>query len=46
MIQAEAIPCTRLRISGLAYINDTSEAKNAYPTYWGPFSVIGEGAAR
>jgi CHAT domain-containing protein len=35
-----------LRRAMLAYMNDTSEQRNAYPAYWGPFSVIGEGGAR
>jgi hypothetical protein len=30
----------------LAYLNDTSQPANAYPALWGPFSIIGEGAAR
>jgi hypothetical protein len=30
----------------LAYLNDTSNLWNAYPDYWAPFSVIGEGGAR
>jgi len=35
-----------LRRAMLAYMNDPSEQRNAYPAYWGPFSVIGEGTAR
>jgi len=30
----------------LAYMNDTGSPLNAYPAFWGPFSIIGEGAAR
>ena len=29
----------------LAYLNDTSSPDNAYPAFWGPFAMIGEGAA-
>jgi tetratricopeptide (TPR) repeat protein/CHAT domain-containing protein len=28
----------------LAYLNDASSPTNAYPAYWGPFSIVGEGA--
>jgi CHAT domain-containing protein/tetratricopeptide (TPR) repeat protein len=34
-----------LRQAMLAYMNDKSSPVSAYPGYWGPFSVIGEGAA-
>lgn len=30
----------------LGYLNDASSAKNGYPAFWGPFALIGEGAAR
>jgi CHAT domain-containing protein/Tfp pilus assembly protein PilF len=35
-----------LRRAMLAYLNDPSAPKNAYPAFWGPFALIGEGAAR
>lgn len=35
-----------LRRAMLAYLDDTANPDNAYPAFWGPFSIIGEGAAR
>ena len=35
-----------LRQSMLAYLNDTSSPRNAYPAFWAPFALIGEGATR
>jgi hypothetical protein len=30
----------------LTYLNDTSDPRNAYPAYWAPFEIVGEGAAQ
>ena len=35
-----------MRQAMLAYLNDASSPRNAYPAYWGPFALVGEGAAR
>jgi CHAT domain-containing protein len=35
-----------LRKAMLAYMNDKATPLNAYPAFWGSFSIIGEGAAR
>lgn len=35
-----------LRQAMLGYLNDASSPRNAYPGLWGPFALIGEGAAR
>ena len=33
-----------LRQAMLAYLNDASSPRNAYPAFWAPFALIGEGA--
>jgi CHAT domain-containing protein len=40
-VRAEA-----LRQAMLAYLNDASSPRNTHPAIWGPFALIGEGAAR
>jgi CHAT domain-containing protein len=35
-----------LRNAMLTYMNDKGSPPNAYPAFWAPFSIIGEGAAK
>jgi hypothetical protein len=35
-----------MRQAMLAYLNDASSLRNAYPAFWRPFALMGEGAAR
>jgi CHAT domain-containing protein len=32
-----------LRRAMLDYLNDPSETRNAYPAFWGPFEIVGDG---
>jgi CHAT domain-containing protein len=34
-----------LRRAMVTYMNDTSSPWNAYPAFWGPFAIVGEGTA-
>jgi len=35
-----------LRQAMLAYLDDAASPRNAYPAFWGPFALIGEGVRR
>lgn len=35
-----------LRRAMLEYLSDASNPRNAYPAYWAPFAIVGEGASR
>jgi CHAT domain-containing protein len=35
-----------LRRAMLTYLNDASNPRNAYPAFWAPFELVGEGATR
>ena len=35
-----------LRRAMLAYMNDATDPVSAYPAFWGPFAVVGEGASQ
>jgi CHAT domain-containing protein len=35
-----------MRRAMMAFLNDTSDPTNAYPAFWAPFEIVGEGSAR
>jgi len=44
--RSQARRAEALRQAMLSYLNDASSPRNANPAFWGPFALIGEGAAR
>jgi hypothetical protein len=40
------VVATTMRQAMLAYLNDASSLRNAYPAFWRPFALIGEGETR
>jgi hypothetical protein len=40
----ERLPAVPVESGG--YLNDASNPQNAYPAFWAPFEVVGEGAAQ
>ena len=43
-VTARSAQIAEQRQAMLGYLNDASSARNAYPAFWGPFALIGEGA--
>jgi hypothetical protein len=44
--EREFVQLTGMRRAMVNYMNDKGDPLNAYPAFWGPFSVVGEGAAK
>jgi hypothetical protein len=40
------VVATTMRQTMLIYLKDASSLRNAYPAFWRPFALIGEGEAR